>query len=86
MPERTLERKTIEERVIAIIARVLNLPEKEVNPEWMFGDVSQWDSLKHVAIITQVEEAFDLIFDVDQITDLESIEDIIDLVDECHGS
>ncbi|MBF8272235.1 MAG: putative acyl carrier protein [Magnetococcales bacterium] len=83
MPDQNFDRHSIQERVVAIIADVLKLPKDVVDLEWMFGDVPQWDSLKHVAIITQVEERFGLVFDVDQITDLESVEDIIDLVEEC---
>ncbi|HAT51324.1 MAG: acyl carrier protein [Nitrospirae bacterium] len=85
MPEYNLQRARVQEQVVAIIATVLGLPGSSVSLEWMFGDVPQWDSLKHVAIITQVEEHFNLVFDVDQITDLESVEDIIDLVKECLG-
>lgn len=83
LPDHSTDRASVQERVLAIIANVLGLPNAAINLEWMFGDVPQWDSLKHVAIITQVEEHFGLVFDVDQITDLESVEDIIDLVGEC---
>ncbi|MBF0420467.1 MAG: acyl carrier protein [Magnetococcales bacterium] len=83
MSEQKWDRPAIQDRVLGIIAKVLNMPVEVVDLEWMFGDVAQWDSLKHVAIITQVEEFFGLVFDVDQITELESVEDIIDLVEEC---
>lgn len=83
MPKHNPQRARVQEQVVAIIAAVLGLPGTSVSLEWMFGDVPQWDSLKHVAIITQVEERFGLVFDVDQITDLESVEDIVDLVEEC---
>jgi acyl carrier protein len=73
----------IQKKVIHIIADLLSLPASEINLELMFGDLPEWDSLKHVAIITQVENSFDLLFDVDQITELESVEDIVDLVEEC---
>lgn len=83
MSQQKWDRTGIQDRVLTIIATVLNMPVEVVDLGWMFGDVAQWDSLKHVAIITQVEEYFGLVFDVDQITDLESVEDIIDLVEEC---
>ncbi|MBF0148114.1 MAG: acyl carrier protein [Magnetococcales bacterium] len=85
MSDQRHDKQSIQNLVVAIIANVLNIPEDAVDLEWMFGDVAQWDSLKHVAIITQVEERFGLVFDVDQITDLESVEDIIDLVETCQG-
>ena len=75
----------IQEKVTAIVAQALKIPATDLDMESMFGDIPEWDSLKHVTMITEVENSFDLIFDVDQITEIECIEDIIDLVNESLG-
>ncbi len=73
----------VQDRVIQIVSESLKISPDNLDMESMFGDIPEWDSLKHVTMITQIENSFDLVFDVDQITEIECIEDIIDLVEEC---
>ncbi len=73
----------VQAKVIRIVSESLNISADDLDIESMFGDIPEWDSLKHVTMITRVETDFDLVFDVDQITEIECIEDIIDLVEEC---
>jgi acyl carrier protein len=45
------------------------------------GDVPQWDSLNHMAVVLAVEREFNLVFDLDDVVDLDGVADLIDLVD-----
>lgn len=40
------------------------------------SDISSWDSLNHVIFMTNIEKAFEVKFDLLQMIDMKSIEDI----------
>jgi acyl carrier protein len=70
----------IRNRVIQTIARTLRVPQETVTEEVMMGDIPQWDSLHHMAVVSAVEREFNLVFDLDDVVDLEGVSDLIDLV------
>jgi len=39
-----------------------------------YQDIPQWDSVGHMSLIAALEEAFDIMFDTDDIIDLSSFE------------
>ena len=39
-----------------------------------YQDIPQWDSVGHMALVVAVEEAFDILFDTDDIIELSSFE------------
>jgi len=39
-----------------------------------YQDIPQWDSVGHMSLISALEEAFDIMFDTDDIIDLSSFE------------
>jgi acyl carrier protein len=71
----------IEHRVIQTVARALRVPQERVTEDSMMGDVPQWDSLNHMAVILAVEREFNLVFDLDDVVDLDGVQDLIDLVE-----
>lgn len=50
----------------------------KVSPEQLptlsYQDVKEWDSIGHLALISALEEAFDIVFEPDDIIDLSSFE------------
>ena len=46
------------------------------------GDFPQWDSMGHLTILSNVEEAFDINFEPEEMMDLEDVHDIIAAVEE----
>ncbi|MFY9821577.1 MAG: acyl carrier protein [Thermoanaerobaculia bacterium] len=70
----------IEHRVIQTVARALRVPQDSVTRDSMMGDVPQWDSLNHMAVILAVEREFGLAFDLDDVVELDGVQDLIDLV------
>jgi acyl carrier protein len=41
----------------------------------------KWDSLKHISLAVQLEETFDVFFEPEEISELTSIENIIDIIE-----
>lgn len=72
----------MEDKIIELIARVLNVPKDDVTLETEIGELDEWDSLRNVQIITQLEKEFEVKITPDMIMDLEDVSDIVGLVRE----
>ena len=44
-------------------------------------DVPAWDSMGHVALVSALEQAFGLNFDVDEVMDMENVRQIVRIVE-----
>ena len=67
-------------KIIELIARVLNVPIGDVTLETEIGELDEWDSLRNVQIIAQLEKEFEVKITPDMIMDLEDVSDIISLI------
>ena len=48
------------EKIIEIVASTCEVDKSEVTAESTVGDFPAWDSMGHLAILSSVEEAFDI--------------------------
>lgn len=72
----------MEEKVVTIIARVLNVSENEIELNTEIGELDEWDSLHNVEIFAQLEKEFNIKITSDMMMDLEVVSDIVDLIEE----
>lgn len=72
----------MEEKVKEIIARELGVSIDEIQDDLAIGDLPEWDSLHHVAIIAALQKEFGITFSPDDLMDVEDVSDIIALVKE----
>jgi acyl carrier protein len=70
----------LQERVIKIISDIVNVPVSELDEHSSPTSVPQWESMKHINLVLALEEEFDLQFDDEQITELQSVKGIIDTI------
>jgi|TARA_B100000315_G_C14576199_1_gene588024 acyl carrier protein len=70
------------DKVIAHIAEVLAVEPKQLNEETGVGDIPGWDSLAHIRLILSLEETFKITIDIEDAVEMETIEDIVDLLEE----
>jgi len=70
----------MEEKVIEIIAKVLQVTVDEITPDVEIGELDEWDSLHNVAIFAELEKQFEIKITQEMLVDLENVEDIISLV------
>ena len=70
----------MENKIIELIARVLNVPVGDVTLETEIGELDEWDSRRNVQIIAQLEKEFEVKITPDMIMDLEDVSDIISLI------
>ena len=64
---------TMDSGVDQLIARVLEIPQQGVTDELSFQSIPQWDSLKHLELISALEEAYDVEIEAEQIVELSQV-------------
>jgi len=70
------------DKVISIIANILQVTAEEVTVDTEIGELDEWDSLRNVNIFAELQKQFDIIITQDMLVDLENVADIIDLVED----
>jgi len=71
----------VEEKVKEIVAGVSGVDVNEVTLQSAVGDFPQWDSMGQMAIIQQVEEAFEISFEPEEMMEMEDVNDIVKAVE-----
>lgn len=72
----------MEDKVIAIIANVLQVPIEDVTVDTEIGELDEWDSLHNVTIFAELQNQFSITITQDMLVDLETVADIVDLVED----
>lgn len=70
---------SVEEKVKEILSTLL---EEEINEDVSMNNSTKWDSMKHIEIITTLEEELNISFEVEDIPKLVSYKLLIDKIKE----
>lgn len=62
--------------LVKICAEILEIDSDQLNTESSAENISNWDSLKHWEIISEVEEAFEVSFTMDEAVGFQKLGDI----------
>ena len=52
---------------VEFAASVIGVPAEALGESFTFRDVEQWDSVAHLSLISELEDAFDVMFDSEDI-------------------
>lgn len=63
-----------------ILCNVLRIKEDELNDNMTMKDVEKWDSLKHMDLITSIEDELEIQFSMDDIISMKDIKIIKNIV------
>jgi acyl carrier protein len=63
-----------------LIAKGLTIPAAEVTDDLTYNSIPEWDSVAHMALIAEIEEAFDIMLDTDDIVDMSSVAKIREIL------
>ncbi len=72
----------MENKVIEVIAQAISVDISDINIKTGVGDIPDWDSLGHTTIIAALESAFDVVFDIEEALDSETVEDMVEIIEE----
>lgn len=54
-------------------AQSLRIDLTRITDELTFNTIEEWDSVAHMALVTEIETVFDVMLDTDEILDLSSV-------------
>lgn len=72
--------KNIEKYRNAFI-NVLDLKEDDISEDLALGQIKEWDSIGHMALISEIEDVFDVSIDSEWITEFNSYQSGIELLE-----
>jgi acyl carrier protein len=75
-----MDKSNILESTIQIILNLLENKNLIITEYSSSENIAEWDSLKHILIINEVEKKFNLNFDIDDILDLQTVADIVNKI------
>ena len=55
------------EKYQRIFEEIFSVDASVLNDKFNFKDVEEWDSLRHLTLISELEDAFDIMFETDDI-------------------
>jgi acyl carrier protein len=59
------------------VIRALKLRDQEYRSNLGIGDIEQWDSVAHLDLISEIEREFGVRFDLDEITTLTTLPELL---------
>lgn len=68
-----------------LFIRVFNDPQIKINRETTMEDVPAWDSLHNVMLIEEIENAFNVKFELDDMLEIDGIHSIIEKIKQKSG-
>ena len=73
---KTMELKEIREQIISLVKDHFKDAGKEIDASTTSADIPGWNSLMHVMLISRIEQELAIKFDLLQMIDMKSVEDI----------
>jgi len=63
---------TNQEKYSEVFMKVFEIGEEQLNENLIYTSIPQWDSIGHMAMIAELEEAFDIMMDTEDVIEFSS--------------
>jgi len=83
MDRKIMDSMDLSSRLKDIFSENLGLKPSEVVDELRYGEIPQWDSIAHMALIAAIEETFDLMIDAEDVINMSSFAEAKLIVGKC---
>lgn len=74
-----MDRLTISDKVISVFRKIFP-DEKEINLSTTADDIVKWDSLNHIILIRELEEQFNIRFDLFDIIEIRDVNGMVEYI------
>ena len=61
------------EKLVNVFVEALGIEKEKVIDSLEYNSIPEWDSVAHMALISELEEMFDIMLDTDDIIDMNSV-------------
>ena len=75
-----MNRKEIYEKLNNIFRDIFDDNEIVVSDETTSNDIEDWDSLEHINLITTVEQAFGVKFNMNEVITMKNVGEMVDII------
>lgn len=75
-----------EDRVVKVLASVLEIPSESVGPETSIDTVDSWDSIRQINLVLALEEEFGIQLSEEQVIDLLNYPIVLETVKDALGA
>lgn len=77
-----MERNIVVTRLTEVFRKVFNNESIVLSDELTANDVENWDSLSHMLLITEIENAFQIKFKLKELNKMRNVGDMINIITE----
>lgn len=70
----------MDKRLERIIREVFPIQEETIDENWTSDDIPDWDSVGHLNLIMEIEKAFNIKIEVEEMFEIEKLGDIIPIL------
>jgi|tagenome__1003787_1003787.scaffolds.fasta_scaffold17194727_2 acyl carrier protein len=70
----------VSERLDEAFRKALDLPDDTDVRSLEYGKHSHWDSVGHMALVAEIEDTYDVMFDTDDVLDMSSYDKAVEIV------
>ncbi len=75
-----MDRKEIIEKLTPVFRNILNNQSLLITDELTANDVDSWDSLSHMLLITEIENAFSIKFKLRELNKMKNIGALVEII------
>ena len=68
-----MENRTNANKLRECFTRALNIPPERVTDDLAYNTLKEWDSIGHMVLVAEIEGAFDVMFDTDDILGMSTV-------------
>ena len=69
------------EKIYQGIAKSLGVDRASLKEDLGPGDITEWDSFAHQALIVDLEQTFAVNLDIDEVLEMETVGDIVEIIE-----
>ena len=62
----------MEEKLRKVFAESLSIDISKITDKLKYNEIEEWDSVAHMTLVADIEDAFDIMLDTDDIIDMSS--------------
>lgn len=70
----------MEDKILEIASNIFNIDKKDLNINISREDLSQWDSLAHIQLISEIENAFGIKIPINDFWEITSLSKILEYI------
>ena len=69
------------QKLKSIFAEALEIDEAIITDSLAYNSIPEWDSVAHMALISEIEDQFDIMMDTDDVLDMSSFNKAIEILE-----